>query len=90
MRIQIKRNIFDTYKIFKTGHVSYFAKHKTTKLSVFAGPWNVLMLKMYILRLKTYITVLLRSGMILNSCLMLLVNTIYFMYIKFNYLKNLS
>jgi hypothetical protein len=37
-----------------------------------------------------YITVLLRSGMILNSCLMLLVNTIYFMYIKFNYLKNLS
>jgi hypothetical protein len=60
MRIQIKRNIFDTYKIFKTGHVSYFAKHKTTKLSVFAGPWNVLRLKMYILRLKTYITVLLR------------------------------
>jgi hypothetical protein len=37
-----------------------------------------------------YITVFLRSGMILNSCLMLFVNTIYFMYIQFNYLKNLS
>jgi len=35
MKIQLKCNIFATYKNFQTGHVSYFAKHETTKLCAF-------------------------------------------------------